>query len=110
MLEIVVNGETVLSFDPNTRYPGHQRQFMDTMDLDMDEGFELEGVHISSPDNIQRAKYVAMSLFVALQKNNKEMANSMGAYLVNRLPDLKQVRAIDSGNEVEMDLLFTELN
>lgn len=110
MLEIVVNGETVMTFDSNSRFPGQQRRFLDSMDLDMDEGFELEGEHVSSPDTMQRAKYVAMSLFVALQANNEKMANSMGAYLVKRLPDLKQVRAIDSGNEVEMDLLFTELN
>ena len=110
MLEVVVNGETVLTFDSNTRFPGHQRQFLDSMDLDMDEGFELEGEQISSPDTMQRAKYVAMSLFVALQANNEEMANTMSAYLAHRLPDLKQVRAIDNGNEVEMDLLFTEPN
>lgn len=110
MLEVVINGETVLTFGNNTRFPGHLRQFLDSMDLDMDEGFELEGEQITSPDTIQRAKYVAMSLIVALQADNKEMANSMCAYLAHRLPDLKQVRAIENGSEVEMDLLFTEPN
>ena len=110
MLEVVVNGETVLTFDHNSRFPGHERQFLDSMDLDMDEGFELEGEQISSPDVMQRAKYVAMSLIVGLQANNKEMATTMCAYLAHRLPDLKQVRAIDNGTEVEMDLLFTEPN
>jgi hypothetical protein len=110
VLEVVVNGENVLTFDRNTRYPGHQRQFLDSMDLDMDEGFELEGEKISSPDTMQRAKYVAMSLIVALHANNEEMATTMCAYLANRLPDLKQVRAIDNGTEVEMDLLFTQPN
>lgn len=110
MLDIVINGETVVSFDANTRYPGHQRQFLDTMDLDMDEGFELGGQFLNKPDRMERAKYVAMGLIVALQNKNNEMVNAMGAYLVNRLPDLKQVRATDCGNDVEMDLLFTELN
>ena len=110
MLNIIINGETVASFDTNTRYPGVQRRFLDTMDLDMDQGFELDEQFIKKPDEMERAKYVAMSLIVALQNNNNEMVNAMGAYLANRLPDLKQVRATDSGNDVEMDLLFTELN
>jgi hypothetical protein len=80
------------------------------MDLDMDEGFELEGEPVSSPDIMQRAKYVAMSLIVALHANNEQMATTMCAYLASRLPELKQVRAIDNGTEVEMDLLFTEPN
>ena len=61
MLEVVVNGETVLSFDHNSRAPGHQRQFLDSMDLDMDEGIEMGGEQIASPDDMQRAKYVSMS-------------------------------------------------
>lgn len=109
MLEIVVNGEIVMSFD-NRRFTGHQRQFLDTMDLDMDEGIELEGQQVLKPDDIQRAKYVAMSLILAVQENNTEMAKAMCAYLVHRQPGLKQVRAIDNGMDVEMDLLYTELN
>ena len=110
MLEVVVNGETVLSFDRNSRAPGHQRQFLETMDLDMDEGIEMAGEQIASPDDMQRAKYVSMSLIVALQGNNKEMAMTMCAYLAKRIPDLKQVRAIENGDDVDMDLLFTEPN
>lgn len=110
MLEVVVNGETMIKFESNTRSPGHERKFLDSMDLDMDEGFELEGGFIKSPDTMHRAKYVSMSLILALQANNEEMAKTMCAYLAHRLPDLKQVRAIDNGNDVEMDLLFTEIN
>lgn len=109
MLDVVVNGETVMSFD-NTRFPGHQRQFLDTMDIDMDEGIELDGQQIPNPDDIQRAKYVAMSLILAIQAENEEMAKAMCAYLAHRQPELKQVRATDDGKNVEMDLLYTALN
>ncbi|MEJ2141578.1 MAG: hypothetical protein P8Y24_04365 [Gammaproteobacteria bacterium] len=108
MLEVVINEETVLSFNA-VRFPGHQRQFLDKMDLDMDDGIEVDGQHIKEPDNMQRATYVAMSLILAVQAGNTEMANAMCAYLVHRLPDLKQVRAIENGIEVEMDLLFTKV-
>ena len=110
MLEIVINGETVLSLDSAMRFPGHQRQFMDTMDLDMDEGIELEGHFIEKPDEIDRAKYVAMNLVLAVQAKNDEMTNAMCAYLVKRQPDLKQVRANENGDSVEMDLIYKEMN
>ena len=110
MLEVVINGETVLSFDDATRFPGHQRQFMDTMDLDMDEGIQLEGYFIEKPDEIERAKYVAMNLILAVQAKNDEMTKAMCAYLVKRQPDLKQVRAIENGDSVEMDLMYKEMN
>lgn len=110
MLEVVINGDTVLTFDQNTRFPGHQRRFLDNMDLDMDEGLELDKKFIKKPDKLERAKYVAMSLIMALQAENIEMANAMCAYLAHRQPDLKQVRAIDNGNSVEMDLIYTEMN
>lgn len=74
----------------------------------MDEGIELDGKYIKDPDNMQRARYVAMSLVLAVQAGNAGMVNAMCAYLVHRLPDLKQVRAIEKDIEVEMDLLFTE--
>ena len=109
MLEIVINGETVLSFDKN-RFPGHQRQFLDTMDLDMDEGIELGNEKVTQPDEMQRAKYVAMSLILALLEGNNEMATAMCAYLVHRQPELKQVRANENGVDIDLDLLFTEMN
>ena len=108
MLDIILNGEKVVSFDTNTRSPGVQRRFLDSMDIDMDQGFQLGGQFIKKPGEMERAKYVAMSLIIALQNKNNEMVNAMGSYLANRLPDLKQVRAVDCGNDVEMDLLFTE--
>lgn len=109
MLEVIINGETVFTFERN-RLPGHQRQFLDTMDLDMEKGIELNGLSIKEPESKQRARYVAMNLIMAIQGGNTEMASAMCAYLVQRQPELKQIRAIDNGIEVEMELLFREVN
>lgn len=106
MLEVVINNEMVMTFDTN-RFPGHQRQFLDIMDMGMDEGIKLDGEQINKPDDIQRAKYVAMNLILALQEGNNNMANAMCVYLAHRQPGLKQVRAIDNGVDVELDLLYT---
>ncbi len=110
MLSIYINGKKVLDYEKNKRQPGKQRQFLDNMDLDMDEGIEINGEMISSPDKMQRANYVAMSLLYGIQTNSEGMIKATCAYLARRLPELKQIRAIEEGEEITMDLIFDEVN
>ena len=109
-LSIYINGEIILQYDKNTRHPGKQRQFMDNMDLDMDEGIEINGQVISSPDNMQRANYVAMNLLHGIEIKNDGLISATCAYIVNRYPELKQIRSIEKGDEITMDLIFSEVN
>jgi energy-converting hydrogenase Eha subunit B len=80
------------------------------MELDMDGGFELNGEMIASPDKSQRASYVAMSLLYGIETENNDMVSIACAYLANRLPDLKQIRAIEKGQDVTLDFIFDEIN
>ncbi len=109
-LRVVLNGREVFEYEKSTRHPGKQRQILDNMDLDMDEGIEIDDKLISSPDRMQRAQYVAMSLLYGLQMKSEGLISASCGYLVTRLPDLKQVRAIERGEEVTMDLIFDEEN
>ena len=109
-LSVFINGHNVLDYDKNTRQPGKQRQFLDGMDLDMDEGIELNGEMINSPDKMQRAHYVAMSLLYGIEKNSEGMISATCRYLANRLPELKQIRSIENGDEITMELIFNEVN
>lgn len=110
MLSIYVNGEKVLEYDKNTRQPGKQRQFLDNMDLDMDEGIEINDEIITSPDKMQRANYVAMNLLYGIQTNSEGMISATCAYLANRLPELKKIRSVEEGEEITMELIFNEVN
>lgn len=83
---------------------------MDNMDLDMDEGIEINGEMISPPDKMQRANYVAMSLLYGIEQNSEGMISATCGYLVNRLPELKQIRSVEEGDEITMDLNFNEVN
>lgn len=105
-LVVTLNGQAVVEYDRNKRLPGHQRQFLDRMDEDMDKGVELAGEWCAQPDQTQRAQYVAMHLVQALQKDEDQVIAAACAYLANRLPDLKQVKAIEQGEEFFMDLIF----
>jgi len=107
-LVIVVNGQSMIEYDRNTRLPGHQRQFLDKMDIDMDCGVDFNGEHIAKPDLKMRAQYIAMHLVQSILNENDAMIAATCAYLATRIPDLKQVQAVEQGENISFDLVFTD--
>ena len=107
-LVVFLNGQSIVEYDRKIRLPGHQRQYLDKMDSDMDAGIEINGVHFDKPDLNQRAQYIAMYLVQAILKNNEAMIAAMSAYLANRLPELKQLKALEQGDNISVDLVFNE--
>ncbi len=106
-LHAVVNGIAILEYDRGKAVPGHQRQYLDNMDLKMDEGIQLADDFITNPNPMQRAQFVANSLINALFKENDAIATAMCTYLAKRIPDLKQVKAIgDIDGELSVELVF----
>ena len=105
-LVVVMNGQPVVEYDRNRRLPGHQRQFLDRMDLDMDAGIDLAGQQIDSPDLKQRAQYIATHLVNAILDDNDAVISAMCAWLANRLPELKQVVVAGKNAELELELVF----
>ena len=109
-LVILFNGQATVEYDRSKRLPGHQREYLDKMDSDMDAGFELSGEVIDAPDSVQRAKFVAMHLVQALMDEHDGMVAAGCAYLANRLPDLKQVKVVQQGEDLLLDLIFDQEN
>jgi len=107
-LIVVLNGQPVIEYDRNIRLPGHQRSFLDKMDMDMDKGISINGQSTTSPDLGVRSQYIAMHLIQAIQNDNEAMISAMCAYLANRIPDLKKVVADEHGENISIDLVFNE--
>ena len=107
-LIVVLNGQPVIEYDRNIRLPGHQRSFLDKMDMDMDKGVSINGQSTANPDLGVRAQYIAMHLIQAIQNDNEAMISAMSAYLANRIPDLKKVVADEHGENISIDLVFNE--
>lgn len=107
-LVVLFNGQAVVEYDRAKRLPGHQRQYLDRMDSDMDGGIDLAGEIIAEPDAVQRAKFVAMHMAQALLDEHDAMIAAGCAYLASRLPDLKQVRVIQQGEDLMLDLVFEQ--
>jgi hypothetical protein len=107
-LVIVINGQAVIEYDRNVRLPGHQREFLDKMDLDMQQGIEISGEQIPNPDLKSRAKYVAIHLINAIVNEHDSMIAASCAYLANRLPELKQIKVNELNDEFSFDLVFDQ--
>lgn len=104
-LMVVVNGSPILEFDRGKPLPGHQRQYLDSMDEKMEAGVVLSGESIAEPNVLQKAHFVANSMVNALLEENDSLAAAMCTYLAKRIPDLEQVQAKntdDSGMSIEL--------
>lgn len=69
------------------------------MDADMDRGWQMSRVWVDHPDSHQRCQIVADRLLTAMENQNQELATMMAAYIVARMPDVREV-IIDTGGDM----------
>lgn len=107
---VLLNGEAVIEYDRAIPLAEKQRQYIDKMDSQMDEGITLGNESIVNPDQQQRAQFVAFTLLTAIQNDNEATIAAMSAYLAIRYPDLKQIKADTDQNssKVMFDLIFDQ--
>lgn len=105
-LVVVLDGVSQLEYLRATPLQETQRQYLDRLDARMDGGIELGGRRVEQPDPLQRAQFIALQLLQAVQDGNEAVAAASCAYLANRIPDLKQVRATTRGGLLSFDLVF----
>jgi hypothetical protein len=106
LLSVVINDAVKLEYDRSARLPGRQRDFVDKMDADMDEGIELEERTIAHPDVLQRGHYVAMTLLQGMEADNEALVGACCAWLASRLPGLREIRAEADSEAFSMQLFF----
>ncbi len=107
LLYVVVNDEALLEFDRSKPVPGHQRQYIDNMDSQMDQGIQLGKDFIQNPNALQRSQFVANSLVNHLLKEKYSVAIAMCTYLAKRMPELKQIKCKEeSDKSLSIELVF----
>ena len=107
MLYVIVNDEPILEFDRKKPVPGHQHQYLDNMDSQMDQGIQLGEDFIEQPNALQRSQFVANSLVNLILKDEYSMAIAMCTYLAKRLPDLQQIKCKgEPEKELSIELVF----
>lgn len=107
---VLVNGEALFEYDRTKPLAEKQRQYLERMDQQMDEGITLGAEKIVKPDQQQRAQFVAFTLLTAIEQDNEGVIAAMNSYLAVRYPDLKQVKVDkdQSSHKVMFDLIFDQ--
>lgn len=108
IMAVLLNGVAQLEYNRDKPLPDHQAAYLDKMDKKMDTGIQLDESQIENPDINQRAQFVAANLLHAIRNNQEAVAAALCTYLADRLPDLKQVRMDEQGDEVSIELVFDE--
>jgi hypothetical protein len=109
VMAVLLNGIAQLEYNREIVLAVKQQDYLDRMDQDMDGGIRLGNQYIEMPDHIQRAQFIALHLIQSLLVDNEQHVAASCAYLANRLPDLKQVKAVTRPDgAIGVDLVFTE--
>ena len=76
------------------------REFFDKMDRDMNCGWQMSRWWVPDPDQTQRCQIVADKLLTAMQKENREFALLMAAYILHHKPVTRRIR-INTDGEIQ---------
>ncbi len=108
-MTVLLNRITQLEYYRDRPLPDHQALHLDKMDEKMEqEGILVGDTTIDNPDLNQRAQFVAANLAHAIKNDQEAMAAAMCTWLANRLPELKQVKIEEQGDEISINLVFDE--
>ncbi|NNJ95681.1 MAG: hypothetical protein HKP12_00795 [Gammaproteobacteria bacterium] len=105
---VLLNGIAQLEYDRDKPLPPHQAAYLDKMDTKMKAGIMLGNETIENPDINQRAQFVAANLVSAMKSNDEAMSAALCTWLASRMPDLKQAKISEDGDNVSIDLVFDE--
>lgn len=109
----LLDGQEVLTYDRSQTLPDKQREYLDILDKQMDEGFILSDQKVNKPNLQQKTQFIALNLVNTLLKKDDNTAIIMFTYLVNRMPELKQAKAktkdSESGQQVGVEFIFDEI-
>jgi len=108
VLTVLIDNQSQLEFDRSRALPDKQLAYLDRMDAQMDSGIRLGDDLVEQPDSLRRAQFVATQLIDALQQGDEALVAASCAYLAQRLPDLKQVKALLLEGGFSVELVFDE--
>jgi len=109
VMAVLLNGTAQIEYNRDISLPATQRDYLERMDQDMNAGIHLGDQYVEEPNQIQRAQFIALHLVQSLLVDNEQHIAASCAYLADRLPDLKQVKAVTKPDgAIGIDLVFTE--
>ena len=107
-IAVLINGIAQLEYDRDKALTDYQLTYLDEMDKKMDEGINIDGETIESPELNQKIQFVTANMLSAIKSDNEGMTSALCTYLATRLPDLKQVKVTEEGGDMSIDMVFDE--
>jgi hypothetical protein len=105
LMAVLLNGIAQIEYDRGKPLPDYQGAYLDKMDRKMNEqGIAIDGRVITGPDLGQKAQFVAANLAHAINTDDEAQAAAMCTWLAVRLPDLKQIKIRQQGDELSIEL------
>lgn len=108
IMAVMLNGIAQLEYDRDRLLPDHQAAYLDKMDEKMKTGILLGEETVTDPDLTQRTQFAAGNLLHALKAGDESMAAAMCSYLAIRLPELKQVKIEERGEQVSIEFIYDQ--
>ncbi|HHH46581.1 MAG TPA: hypothetical protein ENK53_06160 [Thiotrichales bacterium] len=106
-LIVTIDGHKRIEFDRSGGIPAQERARLDELDRMLgEEGVNLNGQHIATPDQEQKAYYMVEYLLNVLLDDDMERAALVCTYVGTRLPNLVGVHARTVGETFDVDLQF----
>ncbi len=106
LLVIQVNGTPMLEYDRDMLLSTQQEQSLKLMGEKLDQGFNLGNQHINHPKLEQKIEFVTANLISAILNEEETLAAASCAFIAHTLPELKQIKAIESDGEISIELIF----
>lgn len=109
LMAVLLNGIAQIEYDRDKPLPDYQGAYLTKMDRKMDEeGIDIDGHLIRKPDLGQKAQFVAANLVHAIKSGQEAQAAAMCTWLATRMPDMKQVKIREQGDNFAIELDFEQ--
>lgn len=79
--------------------------FFQTMDKDMDKGWQMSREWVDNPDQTQRCQIAAAKMLNAISSENETVLMLMAGYILSRMPHVKSVKIDTNGEMAETEFL-----
>jgi hypothetical protein len=99
ILKVVVDDQ-LYELNVPEKFIRQANSFFDSMDRDMDSGWQMSRDWVDHPNIEQRCRIVADKLLTALEKENHKLGRLMAGYILSRMPEVETIEP-DTGGEIQ---------
>ncbi len=79
--------------------------FFAQMDQDMSKGYQMSRKWVDNPNQEQRCQIVADKILTALSNGNQKSGTLMAAYILKRMPQVREIHMNTEGDMLGHDLV-----